>query len=163
MMKIMQSILPFLTLADRKLRVRLNTEISSLCRTISWYNYFLFLCIMHSTHYHLHYYATVHLTPVFIQFTSVTQSCPTLCNPIDCSMPGLPVHHQLKQFTQTQVHWVSDAIQPSHPLLATSPAFNLSQHQGLFRWVSSLHQVAKVLEFQLQHQSFQWIFRTDFL
>ena len=71
--------------------------------------------------------------------------------------PGLPVHHQLLEFTQTHVHWVSDTIQPSHPLLSPSPsALNLSQHQGLFQWVSSSHQVAKVLEFQLQHQSFQW-------
>ena len=77
---------------------------------------------------------------------------------------GLPVHHQLSEFTQTHVHWVSDAIQPSHPLLSPSPStLNLSQHQGLFQWVSSSHQVAKVLEFQLQHPSFQWIFRTDFL
>ena len=78
-------------------------------------------------------------------------------------MPGLPVHHQLLEFTQTHVYRVGDAIQPSHPLSSPSPAFNLCQHQGLFQWVSSLHQVAKVLEFQLQHQSFQWIFRTDFL
>ena len=77
---------------------------------------------------------------------------------------SLPVHHQLLEFTQTHVHWVGDAIQPSHPLLSPSPpASNLSQHQGLFKWVSSSHQVAKVLEFQLQHQSFQWTFRTDFL
>ena len=83
---------------------------------------------------------------------------------MDCSTPGLPVHHQLPEFTQTHVHWVGDAIQPSHPLSPPSPpAFNLSQHQGLFKWVSSSHQVARVLEFQLQHQSFQWIFRTDFL
>ena len=82
---------------------------------------------------------------------------------MDCSMPGLPVHHQLPELTQTHVHWVGDAIQPSHPLLsASSSAFSLSQHQGLFKWVSFLHQVAKVLEFQLQHQSLQWIFRTDF-
>ena len=74
----------------------------------------------------------------------------------------LPVHHQLPEFTQTHVHWVGDAIQPSHPLLSpSSPAFNLSQHQGLFQWISSLHQVAKTLEFQLQHQSFQWTPRTD--
>ena len=79
-------------------------------------------------------------------------------------MPGFPVHHQLTQLTQTHVHQVGDAIQPSHPLSSPSPpAFNLSQHQGLFQWVSSSHQVAKVLEFQLQHWSFQWIFRTDFL
>ena len=70
-------------------------------------------------------------------------------------MPGLPVHHQLPEFTETHVHWVGDAIQPPHPLSSPSPhAFNLSQHQGLFTWVSSLHKVAKVLEFQLQHQSF---------
>ena len=97
-------------------------------------------------------------------FSSVAQSCPTLCNPMDCSTPGLPVHRQLQELTQTHVHWVGDAIQPSHPLSSPSPpAFDLSQHQGLFKWVSSSHQIAKVLEFQLQRQSFQWIFRTDFL
>ena len=91
-------------------------------------------------------------------------TCPTLCNPMNLSAPGLPVHHQLPESTQTPVHWVDDAIQPSHPLLSPSPpALNLSQHQGLFQWVSSSHQVTKVLEFQLQHQSCQWIFRTDFL
>ena len=99
-----------------------------------------------------------------VQFSSVTQPCPTLCDPMDCSMTGLPVHHQLPEFTQIHVHWVSDAIQPFHPLSAPSlPAFNLSSHQGLFWWVSSSHQVAKILEFQLQHLFFQWIFRTDFL
>ena len=71
-------------------------------------------------------------------FSSVTQSCPTLCDPMDCSTPGLPVHHQLPEFTQTHVHWVGDAIQPSHPLSSPSPAFNLSQHQSLFQW-SVLH------------------------
>ena len=96
----------------------------------------------------------------------VTQLCQTLCNPMNCSMPGFPVLHYLLEFAQTPVHWVGDAIQPSHPLLLPSPAFNLSQHQGLSQWVSSSHQVAKVLE--LQHQSFQWIFglisfRTDWL
>ena len=98
-----------------------------------------------------------------IQFSSVYQSCSTLRNPMDCSMPGLPVHHQLPQSSQTHVHWVGDAIQPSHPLSSPSPALNLSQHQGLFQWVSSSHQVAKVLEFQFQHQSFQWTPRTDLL
>ena len=99
-----------------------------------------------------------------ISFSSVAQSCLTLCDPMDCSTPDLPAHHQLPELTQTHVHWVSDAIQPSHPLLSPSPpSFNLSQHLGLFKWVSSSHQVAKVLEFQLQHQSFQWIFKTDFL
>ena len=100
---------------------------------------------------------------IVTQFSSVAQLFPTPCNPMDCSMPAFPVHDQLPEFTQTHVHWVGDAIQPSHPLLSTSPpAFNLSQHQGLFKWVSSSHQVAKGLEFQLQHQSFQWVFRTDF-
>ena len=98
-----------------------------------------------------------------VQFSSVAQSCPTPCHPMNCSMPGLSVHHQLPESTQTHVHCVGDAIQPSHPLLPSSSAFNLSQHQGPFQWVSSSHQVAKVLEFQLQHQSFQWIFRTDVL
>ena len=104
--------------------------------------------------------------PVFsrsVQLTSVAQLCPILCNPLNCSMPGFPVHHQLLEFTQTHVHWVSDAIQPSHPLSSPSPTFSLSLHQGLFQWVSSSHQVAKVLELQLQHRSFQWIFRIDFL
>ena len=87
-------------------------------------------------------------------FSSVTQSCPTFCDPMDCRTPGLPVHHQLPEFTQTHVHWVGDAIQPSHPLSSPSPpTFNHSQHQGLFQWVSSFHQVAKVLEFQFQPQS----------
>ena len=96
--------------------------------------------------------------------SSIAQSCPTLCDPMDCSTLGFPVHHQLLELTQIHVHWVGDAVQPSHPLSSPSPpTFNLSQHQGLFTWVSSLHQVAKVLEFHLQHQFFQWIFRTDFL
>ena len=90
------------------------------------------------------------------QFSSVAQSCLTLCDPMDCSTPAFPVHHHLLELTQTHVHQVIDAIQPSHPLSSPSPpAFNLSQHQGLFKGVSSSHQVAKVLEFQLQHQSFQ--------
>ena len=98
------------------------------------------------------------------QFISIAHSCPTLCDSMDCSTPGLPVHHQLPELAQTHVRRVSDAIQLSHPLLSPSPPyFNLFQHQGLFQWVSSSHQVAKVLEFQLQHQSFQRIFRTDFL
>ena len=103
------------------------------------------------------------VSQTFSQFSSVTQSCLTHCDPMDCSTPGLPVHHQLPEFTQTHVHWVGDAIQPSHPLSFPSPAFNLSQHQGLFQGVGSSYQVAKVLELQLQHQSFQRIFRTDFL
>ena len=81
-----------------------------------------------------------------VQFSSVTQSCPTLCDPMKCSTPDLPVHHQLQESTQSLVHHIDDAIQPSHPLSSPSPpALNLSQHQGLFQWVSSSHQVAKVL------------------
>ena len=98
------------------------------------------------------------------QFSSIAQSRPTLCDPMNHCTPELPVHHQLPESTQTHVHWVGDAIQPSHPLSSPSPpALNLSQHQGLFKWVSSSHQVAKVLEFQLQHQSFQRTPRTDLL
>ena len=90
------------------------------------------------------------LKDVSIQFSSVAQSCRTLCDPMNCSTPGLPVHHQLPEFTQTHVHRVSDAIQPSHPLPSPSPpAPNPSQHQSLFQWVNSSHEVAKVLEFQL--------------
>ena len=107
-----------------------------------------------------------HMWPQFssVQFSSVTQSCQTLCDLMDNSMQGFPVHHQLLKLAQTPVHLVDDAIQPSHSLSSPfPPAFNLSEHQGLFKWVGSSHQVAKVLEFQLQHQSFQWKFRTDFL
>ena len=104
-----------------------------------------------------------------VQFSSVTQSCPTLCDPKNCSTPGLPVHHQLLEFTQTHVHRVGDAIQPSHSLSTPSPpAPYPSQHQSLFQWVNSSHEVAKALEFQLWHQSFQWTpglisFRMDWL
>ena len=102
-----------------------------------------------------------------IKISSVQFSCSVTSdwsNPMDCSTPGPHVHHQLLELTQTHVHWVSDTIQPSHPLLSPSPpTFNPSQRKGLFKQVSSSHQVAKVLEFQLQHRSFQWIFRTDFL
>ena len=91
-------------------------------------------------------------TELSVQFSH----CPTLCNPMNRSMQGLTVHHQVPESTQIHVHRVGDAIQPSHPLLSpSSPALNLSQHQGLFQSISSSHQVAKVLEFQLQHQSFQ--------
>ena len=99
-----------------------------------------------------------------LQFSSVAQSCPTLCDPVNRSTPGLPLHHHLPEFTQTQVHRVSDAIQPSH--LRSSPfppAPNPSQHQSLFQWVSSLHEVARVLEFQLQRHSFQRTPRADLL
>ena len=100
--------------------------------------YFLFFWISHKK------WANI------FQFSSVAQSCPTLCDPMNHSTPGLPVHHQLQEFTQTHVHRVGDAIQPSHPLSSPSPpAHNPSQHQSLFQWVNSLHEVAKVLEFQL--------------
>ena len=99
-----------------------------------------------------------------IQFSSVAQLCPTVCDPMDCSTPGFPVHQQLPEFTNTHGQWVGDAIQPSHPTpFLSPPILNLSQHQGLFKWVSSSRQVAKLLKFQLRHQFFQWIFRTDFL
>ena len=97
-----------------------------------------------------------------VQLSTVAQSCPTVCDPMDCNMPGLPVHHQLLELTQTHVHWIGDAIQSSHPLSSPSPlVLNLSQHQGLFKWVSSSHQVATILELQLQCQSFRWMLGTD--
>ena len=99
-----------------------------------------------------------------VQFSSVAQSCSTLWDRKNCSTPGLPVHHQLPEFTQTHVHWVGDAIQPSHPLSSPSPpSLNASQHQSFFQWVNSLHEVAKVLEFQLQHHSLQRNPRADLL
>ena len=92
---------------------------------------------------------------------SVAKLC---CDPMDCSTPSFPVHHYLLEFAQTHVRWVDDIIQPSHPLSSPSPlALSLSQHQGVFQWVSSSYQVARVLELQLGHQLFQWIFRADFL
>ena len=95
-------------------------------------------------------YFSLLITFMLGQFSSVTQSCPTLCDPMNRSTPGLPVHHQLPEFTQTHVHRVSDAIQPSHPLSSPSPpAPNPSQHQSLFQWVNSSQEVAKVLELQL--------------
>ena len=91
---------------------------------------------------------------------SLTKLCPTLCSPMKCSMSGSLVFHYLPEFAQTHVHWVADTIQPFHPLPPPSPfAFSLSQCQSLFQWVSSSHQVAKVLDLQLQHQSFQWYSR----
>ena len=96
--------------------------------------------------------------------SSVAQSCPTLCNPMNHSTPGIPVHHKLLESTLTHVHWVGDAIQPSHLESSPSPpAPNPSQHQSLFQWVNSSHEVSKVLEFQLQHHSFQRTCRTDLL
>ena len=96
--------------------------------------------------------------------SSVAHLCPTLCNLVNYSTWGFPALHYLLEFVQTHVHWISDAIQPSHPLSPPSPfAFNLFHHRGLFQWVGSSHQVSKLLELQLQHQSFQWIFKVDFL
>ena len=101
---------------------------------------------------------------ISVQFSSVAQSCPTLCNPMNHSTPGLPVHHQLPEFTQTHVHRVRDAIQPSHPRSSPSPpAPDPSQHQSLFQWVNSSHEVAKVLKFQLHHHSLQRNPRADLL
>ena len=94
---------------------------------------------------------------------SVPQSCSTLCDPMDCSMPGLPVPLNLLESAQVHIHCIGDAIQPSHPLVPSSlSALNLSQHQGFFQWVSHPHQMTKVLELQLQRQPFQWVFRVDF-
>ena len=95
---------------------------------------------------------------------SSTQLCPTLCDAMDCSTPGFPALHRLPESAQTCILWVSDRLQPSCPLTSPSPpALNLPHHEGLFQWVDSFHQVAKILELQLQHQSFQWIFRVDYL
>ena len=95
---------------------------------------------------------------------SVAQWCLALCNPMDCSMPGFPVLHHLLELAQTYAHWFNDAIQSSHPLSSSSPpVFNLSQHQSPFQWLSSPSQVTKILEFQLQHQSFQWTLRAYLL
>ena len=109
----------------------------------------------------------LNLEAVVVAFTdccSVPKSCLDLCDPMDCSPPGFPVLCCLLELAQTPVHWVGDAIQPSYPLSPPSPlAFNLSQHQGPFQWICSSHQVAKVLELQLQHQSFRWIFRVGFI
>ena len=121
-------------------------------------------CIFIQEKYTSFAFSFYHVRVIWVHFSSVAQLCPTLCNPMDWRTPGFPVHHQLLELAQTHVRRVSDAIQPPHPLSSPSPpAFNLSQHQDLFQWVSSSHEVAKVLELQLQHQSFQWIFRTDFL
>ena len=113
---------------------------------------------------HTHTYIYTHTHTHTSIFSSVAQSCPTLCDPMNYSTPSLQVHHQLPELTQIHVHQVGNAIQPSHPLSSPSPpAANPSQHQGFFQWVNSSHEVAKVLEFQLQHQSFQWTPRTGLL
>ena len=113
----------------------------------------------------LHMYPKVELLDNMVRFSSVQSlSHVRLYNLMDCSTPGFPVHDQLPELTQSHVHQVGDAIQPSHPLLSPSPpALNLSQHQGLFQRFSSSHKMARVLEFQLQHQSFWHIFRTDLI
>ena len=152
-----------------------NIEQSSLSYTVGlcWLSFKIQQCI-HVAFFKMHSFSTLKTSVLAfsffsqllssVQFSSVTQSCPTLCDPMNRSMPGLPVHHQLPEFTQTRAHRVGDAIQPSHPLSSPSPpAPNPSQHQGLFQWVNSLYQVTKVLEFQLQHQSFPWTPRTYLL
>ena len=117
-----------------------------------WWS-FVFSCFFHSVTFFLPSCKRVFKWRYLwfsVQFSSVTQSCPTLCDPMNHSTPGLPVHHQLPEFTQTHVHQVSDAIQPSHPLSSPSPpAPNPSQHHSLFQWVNSSHEVATGLEFQL--------------
>ena len=130
------------------------------------------------THTHMYIYSDINITNdlsimyhrinincIFkFQFSSVVQSCLTLCDPMNPSTPGLPVHHQLPEFTQIHVHRVGDAIQPSHPLSSPSPpAPNPSKHRWLFQWVNPSHEVAKVLEFQLQHHSLQRNPRADLL
>ena len=126
--------------------------------TFSFFRVYIYTCIHSFTKLSLRNYKSLwHMvnenSSIFlysVQFSSVAQSCLTPWDPMNCSTPGLPVHHQLQEFTQTQVHWVSDAIQPSHPLSSPSPpAPNPSQHQSLFQWVNSSREVAKVLEFQL--------------
>ena len=119
------------------------------------------MCLTASARAHTH----THLckTPLTFGCCSVAQSCLTLCDPVNSSTSGLPVLQYLLEFAQTHVHRVGDAIQPSLPLSSPSPALSLPQHQGFSQWVCSSHQVAKVLELQLQHQSFKWIFTVDFL
>ena len=117
----------------------------------------------------LYHWATWESQNNIVQFSSVAQLCMILCNPMNCSMPGLPVHHQLPEFTQIHVHWVGDAIQPTHPLSPPSPpAFTLSQNEGLFKWVSSSHQVTKYCSFSFNispssEHSGQIAFRMDWL
>ena len=102
---------------------------------------------------------------IFVLFPVIVIQSPNhirLCNPMDCRMPDLPVPHHLLKFAQVYLHFISDAIQPSHPLVLSSPVLSLSQYLELFQWVSCSQQMTKILEFQLQHQSFQWVFRIDF-
>ena len=151
-----------------KLQATQFKKLSKLCRKLYlWYIFYHiillydFVTLLYSI-LSINFYVVIHITSV--QFSSVAQSCLTLFAPMDCGTPGLPVHHQLLEFIQTHVHRVGDVIQSSHPLSFPSPpAPNPSQHQSLFQWVNSLHEVAKVLEFQLYHQSFQRTSRTDLL
>ena len=123
-------------------------------------SFYVFIAVVYSySHFITSIFHTFFLYFKCYQFSSVALSCLTLCDPVDHSTPGLPVHCQLPESTQTHVHWVGDAIQSSHPWSSPSPTFNLSHLQGLFQWLSSSRQVAKVLEFQ----SFQWTRRTDLL
>ena len=136
-------------------------SVSASCKFLYFFINFLYKCIYiwwyHPTFY-LFFYA------ISVQFGSVTQLCLTLCDPMKCSTPGLHIHHKLSEGTKTHIYLVGDAIQPSHCMSTPSPpALNRSQNQSLFKWISSLHHVAKVFEFQLQHQSFQWTPRTDLL
>ena len=121
-------------------------------------------CTWNASSSFIHNFLNLEAVVMAFSGCSVAKSCLNLCDPMDCSIPGFPVLRCLPQFAQTQVHWVGDAIQPSYPLSPPSPlSFNLSQYQGPFQWICSLHQVAKVLELQLQHQSFQWIIRVGFV
>ena len=149
--------------------VRINVQIAQLLKFV------VFTCYSRGLNTRLCIYIPKTITVVEWTFDSSNWTCycsssvqllsrVRLCDPMSCSTPGLLVHHQLPEFTQTHVHRVGDAIQPSHPLLSPSPpAPNPSQYQGLFQWVNSSHEVAKVLQFQLQHQSFQRTPRTDLL
>ena len=147
----------------------LEKYISSMKCLFNWYRHTFYWTSLYYTLQILHFFPPTNwrfVTTLFKQVCccSVAKLCLTLCDPRDFSMPGFPVPHHLLEFAQVHVQWISDAIQPSYPLLPTSPStFNLSQHQGLFQWVSCSHQVAEVLELQLQHQSFQRGFRVDFL
>ena len=129
-----------------------SSHVSLACLCSLFTKFFVFLLhvtVLHEEESRLPL-ADILAKPESVQFSSVAQSCPTLCDPTNRSTPGLPVHHQLPEFTQTHVHRVSDAIQPSHSLSSPfPPAPNPSQHQSLFQWVNSSHEVAKVLEFQL--------------
>ena len=126
-------------------------------------SFLLLLMTIKSTDCHLCFWPAISKLPGLLQFSSVVQLCLTLCDPMDCSMPGLPVHHQLSVYSNSCLlsWWCHPTI--SYSVIPSHPAFNLFQHQGFFKWVSSSQQVAKVLEFQFQDQSFQSIFRTDFL